>query len=175
MPQGLGPGSAPTEPPSPVAVRPVQEGDRPRIEQFSRGLSYGTRYFRFGEGRMAFRASDLDRMFSDAREQPLRLVAVSGSGGAEQVVGLARLFVDPEWRSAELALTVADDWQGRGVGGRLLDHLVGAARAAGLIRIEALVLSTNARMLRLLASAGFRIDLPTAGSSLRLARLQLRD
>ena len=55
---------------------------------------------------------------------------------------------------AEAAITVLDDWQGRGVGTLLLDLLAGRARDEGITHFRALVLAANHDMVELLESLG---------------------
>jgi GNAT superfamily N-acetyltransferase len=55
---------------------------------------------------------------------------------------------------AELAFVVVDEYQGRGVGARLLHHLVVLARRAGLRELAADVLAENAPMLRVFERSG---------------------
>src|SRR5215471_5354898 len=63
--------------------------------------------------------------------------------------------------TAELALTVADSYQGAGLGHILLDALVARAREEGLERLHAVVLLTNTPMLRLLQRYGWVLAAPT--------------
>ena len=66
-------------------------------------------------------------------------------------VGVARYVRDAsDPHSAEIALTVVDDWQGRGLGTELLAQLSGRARAEGIRRFTALVSADNAAMTALL-------------------------
>ena len=68
-------------------------------------------------------------------------------------VGVARYVRDAERpAAAEIAVTVVDDWQGRGLGTELLAQLSGRARAAGIRRFTALVSADNAAMAALLRS-----------------------
>ncbi len=56
---------------------------------------------------------------------------------------------------AEFAVAVADDWQGKGIGRRLILRLRDAAQAAGLHLLRGDVLSENRRMLALMREFGF--------------------
>ena len=58
--------------------------------------------------------------------------------------------------SAEVAFTVADDMQNRGIGMLLLEHLVSLGRGRGFQAFTAETLSENARMLRVFADAGLQ-------------------
>ena len=57
------------------------------------------------------------------------LLALLGS----DLVGMGTYEISPEGTAAELALAVADDMHGRGVGTLLLEHLVSDASAAEYI------------------------------------------
>ena len=59
-------------------------------------------------------------------------------------------------RSAEIAMAVADDMHGRGIGTLLLEHLVSLARGRGVRAFEAETLYDNAPMLQVFADAGLR-------------------
>ncbi len=65
-----------------------------------------------------------------------------------------RGFVRVNHDVAECAITVADEWQGRGVATELLDRLVERAREKGIERFTALVLAGNAEAVRLLERLG---------------------
>jgi RimJ/RimL family protein N-acetyltransferase len=66
-------------------------------------------------------------------------------------VGVARYVRDAEDRhTAEIAVTVVDEWQGRGLGTELLTRLSGRARSEGIRRFTALVAEDNTAMAGLL-------------------------
>src|SRR5205823_14425948 len=70
-------------------------------------------------------------------------------------VGIARYVRDAQDpHAAEIALTIVDDWQGRGLGTELLAQLTGRARSAGIRRFTALVATGNVAMTALLDHAG---------------------
>jgi acetyltransferase len=71
---------------------------------------------------------------------------------------VARCVADSEGAGAEFAVVVADQWQNRGVGTRLLCELMRAARSVGLRRLWGDILASNLRMLALMASLGFEIQ-----------------
>jgi GNAT superfamily N-acetyltransferase len=66
-------------------------------------------------------------------------------------IGVARYVRDPEHRDvAEVAVTVIDDWQRRGVGTLLLEVISARARQEGITRFTALMLAANKEMMDLL-------------------------
>ncbi len=81
--------------------------------------------------------------------QQVALLAVAG----DAIVG-GRRYIVTEPGVAEVAFSVADDWQGRGLGGRLMEHLIAIARQQGLRQLVAEVLSENTPMLAVFRKSG---------------------
>jgi RimJ/RimL family protein N-acetyltransferase len=82
------------------------------------------------------------------------LLTVFPPDGEEQPVGIARLIQDPDDpATADVAFTVADDWQGRGVGTALAEALL-RRRPAAVRRLSTEVEADNRASLALLAGAG---------------------
>ena len=75
--------------------------------------------------------------------------------GGRDFIGVGRYVPNADGGTAEFALTVADAWQGRGLGHALLDKLVGCARAAGYSALDGTILSANSAMLELVETLGF--------------------
>ena len=107
------------------------------------------------------------------------------AGAERRLVGHA-MYVATEPRKAELALAVADAYQGRGLGTILLGQLGEAAAAAGIEVMEAIVKPENHHMLKLLRESGFPIsvrsepgeihaELPTAISAQGLSLFEDRE
>jgi GNAT superfamily N-acetyltransferase len=82
----------------------------------------------------------------------------------EEGMGVARYVrLEEEPTVAEAAITVLDDYQGRGLGTLLLALLAVAARAAGIERFRAYVLEENAPMLAMLEGMGATIEYDSPG------------
>ena len=86
-------------------------------------------------------------------DRELALVALAP--GAGEFVGVGRYSPNADGESAEFALTVADAWQGRGVGRALLERLCDCARAAGYRTLYGYILNANRDMLGLAEHLGF--------------------
>lgn len=67
-----------------------------------------------------------------------------------------RYVSNPDKQSCEFALTVADEWQQKGIGRQLMQRLMTVARDRGIEIMEGEVLSNNSKMLRLCERLGFR-------------------
>jgi GNAT superfamily N-acetyltransferase len=87
----------------------------------------------------------------DHHDHEALIALESGSGDG---VGVGRFVRSQQPASAEAAVTVIDDWQGRGLGTALCNLLAERAREEGIGRFTALILATNREMLDVLASLG---------------------
>jgi len=85
------------------------------------------------------------------------LVAVVMEEGLETMVGIGSYSRIPNTDSAELALVVRDDWQGKGIGTELLKYLVELARGNGFKTLKAWVLAENTVMMHLLKKCGYKL------------------
>jgi acetyltransferase len=104
----------------------------------------------------------------------LALIVTRDDGGREQEIAVARYVALGAPGLCEFALAVADGWQGRGVGYRLMQTLVRFAREAGYERMDGYVLTANHKMLELMQSLGFDIRPSDEGPQVRLATRALR-
>jgi GNAT superfamily N-acetyltransferase len=104
-----------------VTLRPVAPDDRQRLVESFAGLSEESRYRRFFAAKTGLTESELDYLVDVDHCDHEAIVAIDRSNDA--LLGVARYVRwpdDPE--VAEVAVTVADDWQGRGLGRALLDR-----------------------------------------------------
>lgn len=88
----------------------------------------------------------------------MALIAETVIYGRELQIGEARYIVADDGASAEFAIAVADDWQGAGIGSRLLRALENAARGAGLARLTGDVLGENRKALDFMRQRGFIVQ-----------------
>jgi len=135
-----------------VHVRPVRPEDGPRIEALHERLSKETRYLRFFTPMPHLSSTLLERFVHVDYVDRMALVAVLG----EEIVAVARYDVLDDNRSqAEVAFTVDDAHQGRGLGTVLLEHLAAVAADRGITSFVAETLPQNRRMLNVFRAAGF--------------------
>ena len=112
---------------------------------FLRGLSSQTAYNRFFTRAMPEDVADVDLML--ARDPCHRAVlALRG----EEIVGHAQAAGSPALDAVELGVVVADEWQGTGIGPRLLGALLEEGPAATADELEAFVVAWNTRARRML-------------------------
>lgn len=134
-----------------VLIRPIDAEDRELLRTGFERLSDRSRYMRFQAPLSSLSDEQLSYLTAVDHHDHEALVALDpGTGHA---VGVAR-FVRVSDGVAECAVTVADDWQGRGLGTELLDQLVERAHDEGIERFTAIVMAENADALRLLERLG---------------------
>lgn len=142
----------------PVTVRPIAASDREALHAAFLKLSRESRYRRFLGPIEDLGPAELSRLTEIDHRDHEALVAIAADGELVAVARFIREADDPE--RAEVAVTVADDWQGQGLGTELLLRLEARARAEGVHTLTALCLVENREML------GVFSDLPGARCSL---------
>lgn len=132
-----------------VRIRPAQPSDRELLLRGFERLSPESRYRRFLAptpeltGEMVRELTDIDH---HDREAIVALDERSGEG-----LGVARYVRNADRPAvAEVAVTVIDDWQGRGLGTLLLELLSARAREEGIRCFSALILAANEEIMDLL-------------------------
>jgi len=139
----------------PVTIRSMRPSDRDIEDRFVRDLSPDSRYLRFHSALRQLTPAMLERFTNPDYPSEMALIATIADGDAERQIGVARYVCAPGSDRAEVAVAVADDWQGKGVGGRLLRCLRDIAGENGVRHFEATVLPQNRRMLALARELGF--------------------
>jgi RimJ/RimL family protein N-acetyltransferase len=156
-----------------VTLRAIREQDKAGMLAAFHRLSPDARYTRFMMSMREPPAAMLEAALHPVPGREFAVVAVSGEGAAERIVGSARYVAGPGRDTCEFGVTLADDWHGAGLARRLLALLIDTARARGFRCIEGYVLTLNAPMRRLARRLGF-VDRPSEDDPmLREIRLEL--
>lgn len=154
-----------------LSVRPVRHDDGALEETFVRGLSLESRYQRMLSGGVKVTPEWIESMTHIDYHRHMAFAVTKLIKGVEQFIGVGRYVVDAATLSAEVALVIADAWQGRGLGRRLLTTLIEHAQSAGVQQIIGVVLATNGAMLRLARSMGFSVKAePGDATAMRIRR-----
>lgn len=144
-----------------VTLRAVRTDDADKLQAAIRSLSAESRYSRFFSPMPKVPSQLLARAIHPDVKTELQLVAVTGAGSEEKIIGGARYAATETEGDCEFAVAVVDEWHGRGLARLLLETLMRAARARGFARMEGYILTTNARMLGLAKHLGFsRLESP---------------
>jgi len=143
---------------SDVLVRPIRPEDAVIEQDFVQNLSPESRYFRFMQSMDRLTPMMLARFTQIDYDREMALVAVINEGtDRARMLGVVRYVSNPDRRSCEFALTVADASQQKGIGRQLMLSLMRIARDRGIEVMEGEVLSSNSKMLKLCEKLGFRV------------------
>ncbi|MFI5401848.1 MAG: GNAT family N-acetyltransferase [Planctomycetota bacterium] len=138
-----------------VTIRPIRPEDAEIEQAFVRNLSPESRYLRFMRTLVELTPEMLARFTQIDYDREMAFVACIARDGRETEVGVARYATNPDGRTCEFAIVIADEWQGKGIGSRLMTELMRVARARGLKTMEGEVLASNTSMFELMRGLGF--------------------
>ena len=158
----------------PVQLRALTPDDREELAEGFARLSDESRYRRFFAPMPRLPAAMLDYLVNIDHHDHEAIAAIDPVDG--RGLGVARFIRLPEGDAAELAVTVREDAQGKGVGRVLLDALADRAREEGIATLTASVLADNPAAVHVISALGatearhegqvveLRIALPEEGS-----------
>ncbi|MDR7036159.1 GNAT superfamily N-acetyltransferase [Methylobacterium sp. BE186] len=138
-----------------LEIRALRPEDRDGLLWAIDHASEQSLYRRFFGARRHFSDTEVAVFLNVDFENQVALVAVADEAGEARIAGGGRYVVTRPGQ-AEVAFTVIDAFQGRGVGAVLMRHVIAIARRRGLGELIAEVLPDNAPMLKLFE----RCDLP---------------
>jgi len=138
-----------------IDIREIRPDDKLLLLDHFRNLTVRSSYLRFFGSKRKFSERDLAAFTELDFIRSVALVGTVADAHGERIVGLVQyVLTDSNTSSAELACSVIDDYQGRGIGAVLLEHVLRFAREHGIDRFEADVLGENAKMLGLFEHSG---------------------
>jgi acetyl coenzyme A synthetase (ADP forming)-like protein len=137
-----------------VHMRPIRAEDADALLGLYERMSADSIFLRFFSPVSAPTAQQLERLTAVDYNERMALVAVLG----DDILAVARYDRLNVPTDAEVAFTVQDDQQGRGLATVMLEHLAGIARQQGISRFVASTLPQNRKMLDVFRYAGFEVD-----------------
>ncbi|MGA2308664.1 MAG: acetate--CoA ligase alpha subunit [Candidatus Bathyarchaeia archaeon] len=140
-----------------VILRPIKPEDEPLwLEMFQNFSEESIRYRFFQvlkdtphETRVRYCNIDYDR--------EIAIVAELTEEGRKRILGVARVSIEPDGRTGEIAFIVADPWQGLGLGTKLVDYVLEICADMKLETIYAIMLADNYRAMGLMKKMGFAV------------------
>lgn len=137
-----------------------------------RSMSWATRFKRGARRIEDLGDADIQHALHPRPEAEVAIVAIANAEPRRPMIGVVRgtLREHDRW---DFTIVLLDEWQGRGIGGRLMEELIARLRAAGARSIEGEVLATNRGMLDFVRGLGFTVAPAIAGTVIRRVTLQL--
>ncbi len=141
-----------------VTFRPVHPTDEASMRELHYALSQDTIYYRFMTRVQRFTHKEiLNYVYIDHRRD-VAIVGTVPEAHGEEMIAVGRYYLDEKTNRAEVAFTVRDEWQGRGIGHALFAHLVTLAKRAGIAGFTAEVLRENRRMQAVFNHSGLKVS-----------------
>ena len=141
-----------------VTLRPIRPEDENLVYDLFQSLSEETMRFRFFQVIKDLSHQILTRYCNIDYDREIAIVAQEEED-ERRIIGISRLIMEPGRRRGEFAVVVGDQWQGFGLGSRLIDHILEVGRDMGLETISGDVLSANLKMIDLCTRKGFKMEL----------------
>jgi GNAT superfamily N-acetyltransferase len=149
---------------APVLIRPIRADDKRMLSDGLRSLSDDSVQRRFLAPKRSFSRTELRYLTEVDGRDHVALVAEYPAEPVRRLIAVARfvrLSDDPE--AAEVAITVADDWQRRGLGSLLAARLAEEARRLGIRRFTAPMAADNLPAHRLMGKLADQLERHHAG------------
>ena len=143
-----------------VRVRAVRPDDRERLRDSIARLSPESLYLRYFTAKRSLTEKEIDAFTQLDFVERVGLAVTLREADTEQIIGVGEYIVGPgPWDRprAEVAFTVVDEHQGRGIGTLLLEHLAVVARARGIREFDADVLGQNRPMMSVFLRSGLPV------------------
>jgi len=141
-----------------IKLRPVKISDEENLKHFFYSISDQSLYKRFMSARKDMPHERLQEFVVIDYTKEMVILVTTGEEDQEKIIGVGQYGIDEATHSAEVALLIRDEIQGKGVGTELLKYLTYLARHRGLHGFTASVLVDNRPMLNLFEKGGFDIS-----------------
>ena len=129
-----------------VTIRPIRLTDIAMESEFIRRLSSESKHFRFLGGVRELPPEALARLCDIDRKHSMAFVATVRRNGRETEIGVSRYAPNSKFDVREIAVTVADEWQHKGLGASLMTQLIQTARMQGIKQLYSVDLANNTAM-----------------------------
>jgi acetyltransferase len=142
---------------TPLLLRPMKPEDESLVSEFLSDCSEDTIYSCYFKLIKKWTHEMLIRFTQNDYDRKLGLMAIGLPPGPEVMMGVSRMVMAADRSTAEFAVIVADPWQGKGRGEKLIERVIENARDKGVKMLCGEVLATNLPMLGLIKKTGFSI------------------
>jgi acetyltransferase len=129
-----------------VSIRPIRATDAAMEADFVRKLSAETKHYRFFGGIRELSAAQIKSFCEVDGRHSMALVATVQENGTDTEIGVARYSPNSKADVREMAVTIADDWQHRGLGKLLVQQLIVSARDNGVRQLYSVDFNDNSAM-----------------------------
>lgn len=141
-----------------VEVRPIRAEDAPLITRFHDQLSEESIRFRYFHNKADLTQRDLSILSHINYDRQMAFIAEHhGEDGSQEMLGVVRVWNDPDNIRTEFSVIVRDDLQGLGIGSLLMNKMIGYCRSVGTLEMIGKIMVDNHPMRALMKHLGFRL------------------
>ncbi len=141
-----------------VTIRPLHASDTEMEAEFVRHLSEQTRRYRFFGGVKELSPAELKLLCDVDGRQSMAFVATVQKNGRETAIGVSRYALSMKEGVREMALTIADEWQQKGLDEQLMAQLIKYAKSQGVKQLYCVELAENYAMHELAKRLGMSAE-----------------
>ena len=140
-----------------INFRPIHPTDEPNLRDLFYALSQETIYYRFMSNMKRIPRKEIQHFVYINHRSDIAIVGTVPEAHGDEIVAIGRYYLNEKTNLAEVAFVVRDDWQNRGIGTFLLNHLTVIARRNGIGGFTAEVLRDNRAMQRVFNKCPFKV------------------
>ncbi|MBA4416890.1 MAG: acetyl-CoA synthetase [Syntrophus sp. (in: bacteria)] len=155
-----------------VLLRAIRPEDEPAEHEMLSSLSQETLRTRFFSAIKDISHEWLILFCNIDYDRHMAIVAEIEENGKKRMIGVARLIMNQDMTSGEVAFLVHDKFQGKHLGSKFVEMLIGIARERGLEDVRADVLTENESMLKVFKRSGFAVQWVPGGTSEAVLKLK---
>ena len=152
-----------------VLLRPIRPEDEPLERELLSSLSEESMRMRFFRMIKEITHEMLVRFCNIDYDRDIAIVAEIKENEKRRIIGIGRVMREHNLKSGEIGVLVHDDFQGKGLGYKLVEMLIGIAKEKGIEELRGVALTENTRILRMVREFDFtREYLPDGETEIRL-------
>ncbi|HID63126.1 MAG TPA: GNAT family N-acetyltransferase [Anaerolineae bacterium] len=141
-----------------ILFRPIKPTDEEMMQELFYSLSEESIYYRFFHRTQVMPHKKVQRFTTIDYQKDMAIVGVVEEYGREKIIAVGRYALEAGSNMAEVALLVQDDWQGKGIGTRLLKYLIQIARSRKIAGLKAQIMADNRAPLHLAHKTGYTVE-----------------
>lgn len=140
-----------------VEVRPIRAEDAPLISNFHRQLSEESIRFRYFHNKSDLTQRDLSMLSQINYDRQMAFIAEHlREDGSKEMLGVVRVWNDPDNIRTEFSVIIRDDLQGLGIGSLLMNKMIDYCRSIGTLEMIGKIMVDNHPMRALMKHLGFK-------------------
>ena len=140
----------------PVEIRPIRGEDAPLITSFHAQLSEESIRYRYFHNKADLTQRDLSRLAQINYDRQMAFIAEhQRDDGSKEMLGVVRVWNDPDNIRTEFSIIIRDDLHGHGLGRLLMEKMIRYCRGLGTLEMVGKIMIDNGPMRALMKQLGF--------------------